>query len=40
MQEINTLLNYNSNVLLIAPTGWGKTTLLIDLVSKSPCRWS
>jgi superfamily II DNA helicase RecQ len=39
MQEINTLLNYNSNVLLIAPTGWGKTTLLIDLVSKSPCRW-
>ncbi len=39
MNEINTLLNYNSNVLLIAPTGWGKTTLLLDLVSKSPKRW-
>jgi superfamily II DNA helicase RecQ len=39
MQEINTFLNHKSNVLLIAPTGWGKTTLLLDLVSKSNRRW-
>lgn len=39
VQEINTLLNLNSNVLLIAPTGWGKTTLLLDLVKNSEKTW-
>lgn len=39
MQEVNTLLNQDSNVLLIAPTGWGKTTLLLDLVKNSEKTW-
>lgn len=39
MNEINTILNHNHNLLLLAPTGWGKTTLLIDLISKSNKTW-
>jgi ATP-dependent DNA helicase RecQ len=39
VQQINVLLNHNINTLLIAPTGWGKTTLLIDLIKESPKYW-
>lgn len=31
MKEIQTFLEYDSSVLFLAPTGWGKTTLLLEL---------
>lgn len=39
MQAINTLLSLGHSTLLIAPTGWGKTTLLFDLIKKSDSSW-
>jgi ATP-dependent DNA helicase RecQ len=39
MQAINELLIHQSSVLLIAPTGWGKTTLLLDLIANSNKKW-
>ena len=39
MKEINTLLVDRSSVLFIAPTGWGKTTLILDLVLESSKSW-
>lgn len=39
MNEINTLLEQNSNILMIAPTGWGKTTLLLELIEQSDKCW-
>lgn len=39
MKEINTVLDNNYNCLLIAPTGWGKTTLLLDLIRDSNKKW-
>lgn len=39
MQQLNTLLDHNINTLLLAPTGWGKTTLLLDLVKNSQKSW-
>lgn len=39
MKEINTLLDNSKNILLLAPTGWGKTTLLIDLIKASNHTW-
>jgi superfamily II DNA or RNA helicase len=39
MKEIGTLLENKANILFIAPTGWGKTTLLLDLIQDSPKSW-
>jgi superfamily II DNA helicase RecQ len=39
MKEIGTLLENRANILFIAPTGWGKTTLLLDLINGSPKSW-
>ena len=39
MQAINTLLSHGHSTLLIAPTGWGKTTLLLDLMKNSNKTW-
>ena len=39
MKEIATLLEGQSNILFIAPTGWGKTTLLLDLIKESSKPW-
>ncbi len=39
MKEINTMLEHHSNILLIAPTGWGKTTLLLELIENSDKYW-
>lgn len=35
MQEIQTLLEQDSSVLFLAPTGWGKTTLLLELAKNT-----
>ena len=35
MQSIQTILEYDSNLLFLAPTGWGKTTLLLDLAKNT-----
>lgn len=35
MESIQTLLDQDSSVLFLAPTGWGKTTLLLELTKKS-----
>lgn len=35
MHGIQTLLDQDSSVLFLAPTGWGKTTLLLDLARNS-----
>ncbi len=39
MREFNTLLDNRSNLLFIAPTGWGKTTLLLELMQNSNKSW-
>lgn len=39
MKELNNIFENNYSCLLIAPTGWGKTTLLIDLISESNKQW-
>lgn len=39
MKEIGTILESNINILFIAPTGWGKTTLLLDLMKNSSRSW-
>ena len=35
MQSIQTILEHDSNLLFLAPTGWGKTTLLLDLAKNT-----
>lgn len=39
MKELNDILDADYSCMLIAPTGWGKTTLLIDLIQKSDKKW-
>lgn len=39
MKELNEIFENNYSCLLIAPTGWGKTTLLIDLINDSNKQW-
>jgi len=39
VQEVNQILEADHDCLLIAPTGWGKTTLLLDLVQSSKRKW-
>jgi ATP-dependent DNA helicase RecQ len=39
MKEMVTLLENKANILFIAPTGWGKTTLLLDMVKESSKSW-
>lgn len=34
MKELFPLIDLNSNILMLAPTAWGKTSLLLDLAQK------
>lgn len=39
MQHLLTLLDYSYSILFIAPPGWGKTRMLLELIEKSDKRW-